>query len=112
MTIWVPIEDSYCMYPKHTRKPKYGWYVSEHRYVLAKFLNRRLYPYENVHHKNGIRDDNKIENLELWTKPHPTGQRIADKISEYLNAMTEDEVVNIIRNTQHKNLVQDATYPC
>lgn len=58
-----------------------GRRVLEHVHVMEQHLGRRLVPGENVHHRFGVRDDNAIENLELWLVTQPSGQRVSDLIA-------------------------------
>lgn len=67
----------------------------EHRYVMEQQLRRPLWPDETVHHRNGQRSDNRPENLELWAKAQPAGQRVTE-IMDYWVSRYPDEARRVL----------------
>ena len=66
--------------PIHPRAGKSG-YVFEHILLAEECLGRHPLPDETVHHVNGVRDDNRPANLEVWTRPQPSGLRARDALA-------------------------------
>lgn len=91
--VWFKSPDGYNVHQKKIDGSGRRVLLYEHREVMKELLGRDLLPGENVHHKNGVRDDNRPENLELWVSSQPSGQRVSDLIdwaNEILNTYGAD----------------------
>jgi len=70
----------YLTKPQHPNANARG-YILEHVFVMSEKIGRPLRRGESVHHKNGKKDDNRPENLELWNRQaHPPGRRVSDLV--------------------------------
>jgi hypothetical protein len=68
----------------------------EHRWVMEQQRRRPLWPDEEVHHKNRIRDDNDPDNLELWSTAQPRGGRVEDIIAFYAGRYPEEVIAFVV----------------
>lgn len=77
----VKVRGKYINHPAqgHPRADRDG-YILEHLLVMEDVIGRYLVKGENVHHKNGVKGDNRPENLELWVTKQPFGQRPEDLV--------------------------------
>src|SRR3990167_5843056 len=82
---------------EHLSADKKGW-VLHHRYMMEQHLGRKLLKTEHIHHRNGNRADNRIENLELiLVKKHTPGIRSTDLLEEL---MVQPEIVQLSQDIQ------------
>ena len=82
-----------------------GKWSMQHRIVMERAIGRKIRESERVHHKNGERDDNRPENLELWTgvgtnKKDPHGVRLVDKVLDMIDSLTKEERMLVLKKLE------------
>lgn len=76
----------------YIRQKKNGKWVMQHRLVMEDKIGRLLTADEHVHHMNGIRNDNRPENLELWSgRKDPPGQRALDLVRDMISKLSPED---------------------
>lgn len=76
-------------------------WIMQHRLVMETKIGRPLEANEHVHHMNGIRDDNRPENLELWSgRKDPPGQRVMGLARDMLRKLTPEQRRALLENIE------------
>lgn len=101
VTVYIKRDDFF--FPMSYMRSGYGGYVQEHRLVMARHLGRCLHCWEIVHHKNRVRDDNRIENLQLVSDDrHRQISILESKIRKLEGKIIEQDKLNRLLQWQIK----------
>ncbi len=107
--VWITKDDFFYAMARGAHS-QFGGYVLEHRLVMAKCLNRHLLAWEIVHHKNSIKDDNRLENLELVKGRGKHNTLIEKQLKEQLKQIKDLQVRVTLLETE--NALLKAEYSC